>query len=104
MAHNSRDCSNYINCIWSSKELIMDNLYNNIPNMTIKDLESELNFYQWLIDKSSELGGIEMKHRIWLDSVKIEVKRRGYQIEKKLVLIEPPSTKEWDYYETLKKI
>ena len=68
--------------------------YEKLKQLTKEELQDELNFYQWLIDNDKELGGIEMKHRIWLDSVKIEVKRRGYQIEKKLVLIEPPSTKE----------
>ena len=61
--------------------------YKDIPDMEIEDLESELNFYQWLIDNEEELGGIEMSHKVWLQALKIEVKRRGLKIEKKIILV-----------------
>ena len=61
--------------------------FRDLPKMPIDDLESELNFYQWLVDHEPELGGVEMKHRVWLEAVKIEVRRRGYVIEKRIKLV-----------------
>ena len=61
--------------------------YEKLKQLTKEELQDELNFYQWLIDNDKELGGIEMKHRIWLQSLKIEVKRRGYEIEYRIKLV-----------------
>mgnify|MGYP003139254897 CR=1 FL=1 len=61
--------------------------FRDLPKMKIDDLESEVNFYQWLVDHEPELGGVEMKHRVWLEAVKIEVRRRGYVIEKRIKLV-----------------
>ena len=61
--------------------------FRDLPKMKIDDLESELNFYQWLVDHEPELGGVEMKHRVWLEAIKIEVTRRGYVMEKRIKLV-----------------
>ena len=61
--------------------------FRDLPKMKIDDLESEVNFYKWLVDHEPELGGVEMKHRVWLEAVKIEVRRRGYVIEKRIKLV-----------------
>ena len=62
--------------------------FEELPNMSVKDLESELNFYQFLINNEPQLGGVEMKHRVWLEAIKIEVKRRGLLMENRIKLIE----------------
>ena len=61
--------------------------FRDLPKMPIDDLESELNFYQWLVDHEPELGGVEMKHRVWLEAIKMEVTRRGYVMEKRIQLV-----------------
>ena len=61
--------------------------FRDLPKMPIDDLESELTFYQWLVDHEPELGGVEMKHRVWLEAIKIEVTRRGYVMEKRIKLV-----------------
>ena len=61
--------------------------FRDLPKMKIDDLESEVNFYQWLVDHEPELGGVEMKHRVWLEAIKIEVTRRGYVMEKRIKLV-----------------
>lgn len=63
------------------------NRFDDIPAMSVRDLESEINFYQWLIDHDHELGGVELSHRVWLEMLKIEIKRRGLVIEKKIKLV-----------------
>jgi hypothetical protein len=62
--------------------------FEELPNMSVEDLESELNFYQFLINNEPQLGGVEMKHRVWLEAIKIEVKRRGLLMENRIKLIE----------------
>ena len=54
--------------------------YDNLSTMTKKDLEEELNFYTFLeelvdITISKEM---KMRNKLWLDSVWIEIKDRGY--------------------------
>ena len=54
--------------------------YDNLKEMTLKDLEEELNFYTFLdelvdITMSKEM---KMRNKLWLDSVWIEIKDRGY--------------------------
>ena len=62
------------------------NRFKDLPEMAVEDLESEVNFYQWLIDHEPELGGVEMKHRVWLEAIKIEIKRRGLIMERRIKL------------------
>lgn len=64
-----------------------ENRFNDLPKMSIEDLESEVNFYQWLIDHEPEIGGVEMSHRVWLEAVKIEIRRRGYIMERRIKLV-----------------
>ena len=64
-----------------------ENRFNDLPKMSIEDLESEVNFYQWLIDHEPEMGGVEMSHRVWLEAVKIEIRRRGYIMERRIKLV-----------------
>ena len=63
------------------------NRFDDLPKMPIEDLESEVNFYQWLIDHEPEIGGVEMSHRVWLEAVKIEIRRRGYIMERRIKLV-----------------
>ena len=54
--------------------------YDNLKEMTLKDLEEELNFYTFLdelvdITMSKEM---KMRNKLWLDSVWIEIKDREY--------------------------
>ncbi len=65
----------------------MTDRYEDLPKMSVEDLEAEINFYQFLVDNEENMGGIEMKHRVWLEAVKIEIKRRGLIIEKRIKLI-----------------
>ena len=58
--------------------------YDNLSSMTMKDLEEELNFFTFLeelvdITMSKEM---RLRNKMWLDSVWIEIKRRGYSYEK----------------------
>ena len=69
-------------------EVKMEGRYKDLPKMSVTDLESEVNFYQWLVDNENNLGGVEMKHRVWLEALKIEIKKRGLIMERKLKLIE----------------
>ena len=62
------------------------NRFKDLPEMAVEDLESEVNFYQWLIDHEPELGGVEIKHRVWLEAIKIEIKRRGLIMERRIKL------------------
>ena len=62
------------------------NRFKDLPEMAVEDLESEVNFYQWLIDHEQELGGVEIKHRVWLEAIKIEIKRRGLIMERRIKL------------------
>ena len=71
----------------SRKNMNKEERFRDLPKMKIDDLESELNFYQWLVDHEPELGGVEMKHRVWLEAIKIEVTRRGYVMEKRIKLV-----------------
>ena len=64
-----------------------ENRFNDLPKMSIEDLESEVTFYQWLIDHEPEIGGVEMSHRVWLEAVKIEIRRRGYIMERRIKLV-----------------
>ena len=61
--------------------------FEELPNMSIEDLESELNFYQFLVNNEPQFGGVEMKHRVWLEAIKIEIKRRGLIMETRIKLI-----------------
>ena len=61
--------------------------FEELPDMSIEDLESELNFYQFLVNNEPQLGGVEMKHRVWLEAIKIEIKRRGLIMETRIKLI-----------------
>lgn len=69
-----------------------ENRFNDLPKMSIGDLESEVNFYQWLIDHEPEMGGVEMSHRVWLEAVKIEIRIRGYTMEKRIKLVKGADT------------
>ena len=64
-----------------------ENRFDDLPKMSIGDLESEVNFYQWLIDHEPEMGGVDMSHRVWLEAVKIEIRRRGYIMERRIKLV-----------------
>ena len=61
--------------------------FEELPNMSIEDLESELNFYQFLVNNEPQLGGVDLKQRVWLEAVKIEIKRRGLIMETRIKLI-----------------
>ena len=61
--------------------------FEELRDMSIEDLESELNFYQFLVNNEPQLGGVEMKHRVWLEAIKIEIKRRGLIMETRIKLI-----------------
>tara|TARA_R110002020_G_scaffold456726_1_gene673344 strand:+ start:543 stop:776 length:234 start_codon:yes stop_codon:yes gene_type:complete len=54
--------------------------YDNLSTMTKKDLEEELNFYTFLDELVDITISQEMKlrNKMWLDSVWIEIKDRGY--------------------------
>ena len=65
--------------------------YDELQELSVEDLESEINFYSFLLKNESDLGGIEECHRVWYESLKIEIKRRGLIIDTRVVLIKP-----WD--------
>ena len=69
-----------------------ENRFDNLPKMTIEDLESEVNFYQWLVDHEPEISGVDMSHRVWLEAIKIEIRRRGYMMEKRIKLVKGVDT------------
>ena len=69
-----------------------ENRFDDLPKMSIGDLESEVNFYQWLIDHEPEMGGVEMSHRVWLEAVKIEIRRRGFIMERRIKLVKGVDT------------
>ena len=64
--------------------------YDNLSTMTRKDLEEELNFFTFLDELVDITISKEMRirNKLWLDSVWIEIKRRGYVWEKIYKLIE----------------
>ena len=54
--------------------------YDDLPEMSLKELEDEINFFTF-IDKVVDVQippKLKMMNKMWLDSVWIEVKRRGY--------------------------
>lgn len=65
----------------------MKDRYIDLPKMSVEDLEAEINFYQFLIDNEDNLGGVEMKHKIWLEAIKIEIKKRGLIMERRIKLL-----------------
>ena len=65
----------------------MKDRYIDLPKMSVEDLEAEINFYQFLIDNENNLGGVEMKDKVWLEAVKIEIKKRGLIMEKRIKLL-----------------
>ena len=54
--------------------------YDNLRSMKKKDLEEELNFYTFLEELTDITMTKEMKlrNKMWLDSLWIEIKDRGY--------------------------
>ena len=65
----------------------MKDRYIDLPKMSVEDLEAEINFYQFLIDNENNLGGVEMKDKVWLEAIKIEIKKRGLIMEKRIKLL-----------------
>ena len=66
------------------------NRYDDLRTMTREDLENELNFYTFLDELVDVTMTKEMKMRnkLWLDSLWIEIKRRGYAWSKVYKLID----------------
>lgn len=66
------------------------NRYDDLRTMTREDLENELNFYTFLDELVDVTMTKEMKMRnkLWLDSLWIEIKRRGYAWNKVYKLID----------------
>ena len=62
--------------------------YDDLPKMSREDLEEELTFYEWLEENKKEMDTSIVENKIWLDALWTEVKRRGYDYEKKIVLID----------------
>jgi hypothetical protein len=54
--------------------------YDDLSTMTKKDLEEELNFYTFLDElvDTTMTKEMKMRNKLWLDSLWIEIKRRGY--------------------------
>ena len=53
--------------------------YDDLPKMTIEELESELNFYQFLEDNKTKMDSKDaVRNKLWLDALWIEIKRREY--------------------------
>ena len=60
--------------------------YDDLPKMTIEELESELNFYQFLEDNKTKMDSKDaVRNKLWLDALWIEIKRREYDYEIKLI-------------------
>ena len=68
--------------------------YDDLPKMSRDDLESELTFYEWLEEHKEDMDTDIIENKMWLDSLWTEVKRRGYDYEKKIVLID--NENEWE--------
>ena len=66
------------------------NRYDDLRTMTREDLENELNFYTFLDELVDVTMTKEMKMRnkLWLDSLWIEINRRGYAWSKVYNLID----------------
>ena len=62
--------------------------YDDLPNMNREDLEAELTFYEWLEENKKDMDTSIIENKMWLDALWTEVKRRGYDYEKKIVLID----------------
>ena len=62
--------------------------YDDLSKMSRGDLEAELTFYEWLEENKKEMDTSIVENKIWLDALWTEVKRRGYDYEKKIVLID----------------
>lgn len=65
----------------------MKDRYDDLPKFSVKELEDEINFYDFLITNEGQLGGIESSHRIWYEALKIEINRRGLTMEKRIKLV-----------------
>lgn len=65
----------------------MENRYNELPNLSVEDLEAEINFFDFLIKNVSDLGGVEEQHKVWYEALKIEIQRRGLTMESKIKLV-----------------
>ena len=64
--------------------------YDNLKTMTRQDLEGELNFYTFLgeLVDVTMTQDMKMRNKLWLDSLWIEIKRRGYAWSKVYKLID----------------
>ena len=62
--------------------------YDDLSKMSREDLEAELTFYEWLEEHKEEMDTSIIENKMWLDALWIEVKRRGYDYEKRVVLID----------------
>ena len=64
--------------------------YDNLRTMTREDLEGELNFYTFLDElvDVTMTQDMKMRNKLWLDSLWIEIKRRGYAWSKVYKLID----------------
>ena len=62
--------------------------YDDLPKMNREDLEAELTFYEWLEENKKDMDTSIIENKMWLDALWTEVKRRGYDYEKKIVLID----------------
>ena len=60
--------------------------YDDLPKMNREDLEAELTFYEWLEENKKDMDTSIIENKMWLDALWTEVKRRGYDYEKKIVL------------------
>lgn len=62
--------------------------YDDLSKMSREDLEAELTFYEWLEEHKEDMDTSIIENKMWLDALWIEVKRRGYDYEKRVVLID----------------
>ena len=85
---------------------LMKDRYDDLPKFSVKELEDEINFYDFLITNEGQLGGIESSHRIWYEALKIEINRRGLTMEKRIKLVKDNTSliNDLDNNETYKKI
>ena len=62
--------------------------YDDLSKMSREDLEAELTFYEWLEEHKEDMDTSIIENKMWLDALWIEVKRRGYDYEKRVLLID----------------
>jgi hypothetical protein len=64
----------------------MRDRYDELEKLSLEDLEAEINFYTFIVNNQLDLG-VKESQLVWYEALKIEIKRRGLRMEKRIKLV-----------------